>query len=193
MGELSVEILESIPLKHKQTLSRLSILLGVDSFTYMITDDKRSVVALKQFDFGKEVRNPIELGRKLQPLLVEEELFGHPFEKISIAVDTGNFTLVPEPLYREEEKGRYLREVAALSDNDEVAADALGFVPIRLVYPIDKGIRFLLQLQFPESRIFHSFSSFLAVARQVAIQEGITGRYLFVNVLQEALQILLFR
>ena len=192
MGELSVEILESIPLKHKQTLSRLSILLGMDSFTYMITDDRRSVLALKQYDFGGQVRNPIDLGRKLQPLLVEEELFNQSFQKVSIAVDTANFTLVPEELYHETGKEAILREVATLADNEEVTADTLGFMPIRLVYPIDKGIRFLLQLQFPESRIYHSFSSFLAVARQVTIQEGIAGRYLFVNVRENTLQILLF-
>ncbi len=173
-------------------MARLSILVGMDSFAYMITDDKRSVVALKQFHFEEKVRNPIELGRKLQPLLVEDTLLNGTFERTFVAIDTTNFTLVPDLLFDENEVASYLTDVTYVSENDKILVDKFAFIPSKLIYPIDKGIQFLLKLHFPDCEIFNVFSALLGSARQMILQEGVTGKYLFVNVRRSTLQVLLF-
>ena len=191
MGELNLKILEKNASDLKYSLAKLSILLGMDSFVYMITDSQNQVTTLKRFDFGQSITNPIELGRKIQPLLVQEELIKKDFETVKIGVSTPNFTLVPNALYREEKEKEALSAVTVVNDDDRVQVDHLDFFNSKIIYSLDKGVQYLLKLCFPNCEIFHLFTPFLNTIQRHILKGNKGGNTLFVNVGSNELQVVL--
>lgn len=192
MGKLDVEILEYPILKHNSQNSKLSVLLRMDSFAYMITDEKRAVIALKFFDFQQEIKNPIELGRKLQPLLVEEPLLQGQYKQVVVAVNASNFTIIPNQFYKAGQENYFLNQITDLSENDKIETDSMVTLPAKLIYTIDKGIRFLLKLHFPECKLVNNFNAWASVCKQMVVEHNISGDFLFVHTGLNTIQIMLF-
>lgn len=192
MGKLSVEILDALQLTQKKSFAKLSILLGMDSFVFMITDTQGKVVALKHYDFPETITNPIELGRRIQPLFVEDELLKASYDQVFVAIDVNQFTIVPEFLFKDSQAEKYLQQVTTVSENDKVRVDRLPELKAKLVYKIDKGIHFLLKLHYPECKIFHLYTAFLTSIRQQNELLPLNGKYVFVNAQVSSLNIAVF-
>ncbi len=165
----------------------------MNSFVYLISNQNREIAGLKHFDLGSGIKNPIQLGRAVQPLLVEDELLKNGFTNVKVGILTQNFTIVPNSLFDPSETNRFYSQITELSENDKVKTDDLEFLNARLVYAIDKGIQFLIKLHFPECTIYHQVAAWLAGIRQFTIQERIHGNYLFANVHGQMVQLALFK
>ena len=164
----------------------------MDSFAYMVTDANPKVSLVKRFDFKGNVKDSIELGRKLQPLIVEENLIKKDFQSVRIGVNTRHFTLVPKPLFQGNKQTDYLSHTGQIGDDDKIQMDEIKFLGANLVYTLDKGIQYLLKLCFPQSTVFHFFTPFLNAIQQIKIQESIQGNFLFVDVKSKDLQVAVF-
>ena len=193
MGKLNLEILDALHLTQQDRYAKLSILIGMDSFVYMVSDDQQQVVALKHYDFPSSILNPIELGRRLQPLLVEDELLKAPFEQVIVAVDTLHFSIVPETLFKDSQAEQYLQSITTVSDNDKVRVDRISSPKSKLVYKIDKGIHFLLKLHYPSCKIVHLYTPYLANIKNYQNHSPfLRGKQLFVNVQSANIHVTVF-
>jgi hypothetical protein len=172
----------------------LSILLGMDSFVYMITDGQQQLQVLSQFPFRDQQHPyasrhyPLEA---LESYLNKHTLLKARFRTIKLGVHSPLFTIVPERLYSERDKKNLLVHVSETAGIFEARADQLGSLHSRLVYSIDRPLSDLIKRHFTSARIFNMNSTMLLATHQLASVEA-EGHQLYLHVDKHYLRIFLF-
>ncbi|MEL6924570.1 MAG: DUF3822 family protein [Bacteroidota bacterium] len=168
----------------------LSILLGMDSFIYSISDESRQVLALRAYSFEKAVSDFSRIITALQELLQQDKKLQLAYRKVRLGLVNKKSTLVPNPFFDENQKATYLDKVTRLSDSDLIKVDHLEPLAAKNVYLVNRDVIKLLRNQFPNLQLYHSFSSLLLGLRQNT--EHSTGATLYGNVREQVLQLVYF-
>lgn len=134
--------------------NELSILLGVDSLSYMITNPQRQVLLLRDFQLTDE--------NALSEALAQDEYLHAAYQKVRIAILSSIFTLVPERLYNDAENPVYLQDMINVSYNMDIRADELRVAQARLVYALPQTTNALVQKQWMGGHSYHAVTAFLA-------------------------------
>ncbi|MDH3244708.1 MAG: DUF3822 family protein [Saprospiraceae bacterium] len=143
--------------------NELSILIRMDSFSFMIIDQSNIVSVFEEVPF--KVKNhrfqhidPVELLSIVQ----NNNLRHNRFEKVNISIDHQTFTYLPKELYEPESWFDYLNFVStSVRKDDVVASDVDGMVCL-YTYPLP--VRKLLSTLYPTTQVRHlseSLFSFL--------------------------------
>lgn len=161
MGKIRLDITEDAYSKLNQNNYELSILVGMDSFTYMLYDDAHSVVALKEFAF--EGQRP-----DLSTIIKSERRLHEPFQRVRIGWMLGPPVLLPARLYNPLEKRTYLQHLQSIESTDEVFADHLPQWECRCLYSLPHALLHSLQQAFPNAQHFHLASALLLCLPQIS-------------------------
>ncbi len=181
---IKYDISEDNPTGTPSAFHELSILLGMDSFSYLITDDQHRVAAVR--GVGAEPPNGAT-GRNLHhPFLVDAlsndaQLQPTAYRRIRLGWLTPRLTLVPQRLYAESEAHVYLDQLTDLEAQALVSADTVESLRLSLVYAPEPEVAAAAQRHFPGSRRCHLASALLTAWSKDAAARNEPGMYVHVR------------
>lgn len=158
------EIIEDL-FSARNTLSyELSILIGVDSFDYVLTDAGHQVLALLTSSFDPAKSTLSEQIRQEQER--KHQLLKHSYKNVKVAYANEKMTLIPSRLYNDAERLTYLSQTITLKADDEIRVNDLPVLQAKNVFAIPNAIIDLVQQHFSGVRVFHLTSALLTGFRQ---------------------------
>jgi len=188
LGKVKNEIFEDNFSKRSSSSYELSILLGVDSFAYIVSDSQQHILALKDFDFDGDA----SFENQLKAILNLEHYLKLPQRNIRVGIANQKAILLPGRLYQEQEKKTYLGELTQVKDDLEVRADNLAAMDIKNVYAIDRVVYNALYREFPGCRLFHlntvlllGFHKHASIQHNKCIYIHTRERFLFIALFEE--------
>ena len=192
MGKISFEILEDQFLVNSTPLYNLSILVGIDRFSYLISSNQHQVLVLKTYTYLKQTEDDIaNIKSELHDIFLEDKLLQLTYQKTRIACWHAKNTYVPNRLFQEENKASYLEKMFAYNDKDEVLYDELISLHALNVYVLNNNILSILKNSFPTAKIFHSSTALLLGQNKAS--EQLVDEHVYVNISKEHLQLSYFK
>ncbi len=128
---------------------------------------------------------------ELHKVYLQDNLLKLGYQEVTVCLFHAGCTLVPNPLYHEEDARVYLSKMMPLSANDEIHIDHLPSLDSRNVYSIDKGVRSIMESYFPTARFHHATTPFLLGTQQLSQHRN--GHFMYVNVLDQKMHVVLFQ
>lgn len=177
------EFIEDTFSKKNTSIYELSILLGMDSFVYMITDGQQRLQVLSQFPYEKNhpyhAKNyPLS---SFESYLDKHHLLKSRFRNIKLGIHSPLFTLVPERLYAEKDKKSLLAHLSEDLDFFEVRTDTVASLQSRIVYHLDRSLSDLIKKHFSSARIFNLNTTMLLALHRLASSQN-DGHQLYLHV-----------
>lgn len=185
MGKIIQQhISPTFELSHTKTYE-LSILLGMDSFSFAVLSDQQRLLALRQYSLEGEVLTP----SSLEQLVEKDEYLSASYRNSRLAFATAEQVVVPERLYRADDKNAYLNSSVRIADNQIISANHLSALGVYLIYPLNRALEERARELFSGSRLFHLGQALLEGQRRLSAKpDGVyfhlLDNYLFASVLQ---------
>lgn len=126
----------------------LSVLLGADRLSYLITNAENKVLGLRSYKFAG-LLHPIE------HLLKEDVIFNSSYGTTKVGVFSKQFTLVPTALYEADTQKSYLETLVQLPEQAAVLVDDWSAVAAKYIYATSSNLISEIQTAFPQATIFH--------------------------------------
>ncbi|NUO02716.1 MAG: DUF3822 family protein [Saprospiraceae bacterium] len=188
MGKLSVDIIEDTYLsKSAAAGNNLSILIGMDRLTYLVSTADHQVLVLHEYELESRAAISAKQGQNaywedfVKKICREVPHFHQPYARIRIGWTTSFSAIVPGRLYQAAHKATYLQYLSAQEGKWEYGADQLPHFNAFHVYGVPGEALSWSRTQFPGSEALHAGTAYLAGAR--ALLSGQPGtRCLFVHV-----------
>jgi len=147
-----------------KTNYHLSLQLSIDGFCFALfhIDEKRYIGIGEYQAYSNQSMEPSMIKNILQS---ERWLKGN-FKSVSCAFYSQKSTLMPSPLFDEQEIRTYLSLHTDLVPEDELYSNALIHAPIRNCFAIPKSWRELIIEHFPNAKILHIGTTLIESAIQ---------------------------
>jgi uncharacterized protein DUF3822 len=159
---VNYHVIESEFNKKLSTAYQLSILVGMDSLVYFVSEaEKQHGLLLKTFSFDAPDEGVLDLAAALKGVFEKDELLNILYRRVKIALPHTPAALVPNRLYNPAEKTTYLEELTQVDDPGSIEVDELPELAARVVYPSANGLVSLLKRQFPTGRYYSPATPFL--------------------------------
>jgi len=159
---VNYHVIESEFNKKLSTAYQLSILIGMDSLVYLVSDaDKERALLLKTFSFEEPDDAPLDLPGALEGVFEKDDLLNILYRRVKIALPDTPAALVPNRLFNPDEKTTYLEELTKVDKSGTIEVDELSDLALRVVYPSHNGLVSLLKKQFPTGRYYSPATPFL--------------------------------
>lgn len=152
---------------HQPNRYSLWLYLSDTSCSVSILDD-----AEKIFVGIKYVKN-ISLTKTIE---LFDELTAIPFSRVTISVDANPSLLVPQALYRSENKKDLLGFSADLNDEHEIVSHHLSALSVVCLFSISKSFQNFVTPYFPKATILHISGALLVAVDELSrsVEKGIT-------------------
>lgn len=178
MGKINNEIFKSSFSKANVAEYKLSILFGMDSLSYYVSDAKELLV-LKKIDFDTSNKHT-SLARHLDNTWLEEPTLSLPYRTVQVAFVGPHYTIIPNRLYSEPDKAQYLlplKRPAIVSEN--IFSDALPSIDSQLIYSLPTDVEVFLKTTYDgKAQLHHCFSSLI----EIYSKRAGTGKEVFLNI-----------
>ncbi len=190
MGTVNFEIVENNFVKKYTDTYDLSILVGMDRFSFLVSDPQQNILLMRSYAFVSGMSGLNQISDALKDIYINDELLKQPYRTVKLGILNQRNTLVPSDLFVAEKKEVYLKNVVADLENDTLNFDILK--PLGMVNLYAANTDFINQIYgyFPNAKIHHAATSLILGHRKIA--ENRTGRQICLNVRQGLLQISLF-
>lgn len=177
MGVVKYDIAENGLLNSRDNDQELSILLGVDSFTYLILDQDRTARAYRSYDLEDSSQHwPMALQR----LTTADELLREiTFRRIHIGWMAGRTTLVPDRLFSANNRRSYLEQLTELGVEDRIWSVPLQSFQLQLVYALNNANFDAAERRFMPSVHYHLAAKLLEHWQITYRDRGILGGAVF--------------
>lgn len=186
MGKI-VQQLISPTFESSHTITyELSILVGVDSFSFVVLSDQQRVLALRQYSLEGESSKAFAIDQ----IAKQDKYLSSRYRNYRLAFATTDHVVIPDRLYKEEDRAAYLKASAPIEKSQIIRADHLSAFDTYLIYPLDEALAETTRRLFSGARIFHLGHALLEGQRRLSEQpEGVffhlLDNFLFASVLQE--------
>ncbi len=155
MGKIDLEIFEDKFLKKYTAQYELSILLGVDSLCFAVSDSASNLLGLRKYSYALAPGSFRELPEAAKEIFLEDPLLRKPCAAIRIAVFHPFVALVPKRLYNDGEKKAYLEKLLRLDKDDRLFSEELSFLQAMAVFPLTAPLIQELGVLAPQASIRH--------------------------------------
>lgn len=189
MGKLNIEIQESDFNKKSTSSYQLSILVGMDSFLYLILDSSNKVLLLKDYQINHRDSEK-ERFSEIRDLIKSEPLFSLLFQKVRIGWQNSFFTIVPSRLFKDSEKKSYLEGLIECTEKDAVLINDLASLNAQLVYSLKEADHQFVKQYFATGKIFHLGASLILGGHQLTNNHQ--DHFIFLNIRDKHIQVALF-
>lgn len=190
MGKIDLEIFEDAFHKKNSINYELSILVGVDSLCYALLDSSRQLLGLRKYAYDETPASFRELTPPVVEIIRTDALLQKPFSRVNLAFFHPYLALIPNRLYREEEKRTYLTKIVSLAPDDHICVDELPFADAMAVYPAPQSLFRRLKMLFPQSDVRHLAVCLAKTLSPLSVSEQ--PRRIFVNLRDSRVQLLAF-
>jgi len=183
------DIKEKDSVLRDMTDNKLSILIGMDSFCYVIYDPEKGLFWYRSFVLTGEGYAPALTA--LEQLLRGEVALHKQYASTSVAFHMPHYSVIPDRLYRAEDHFAYMQHLTPLSGDDVLASDDLPSSRAHLVYRIPAAYQELVQQYLPHSHTIHVGSLFVNHFHNLHF--GGSGDQLYLYVSEKLLYLLYFK
>ncbi len=187
MGKINKDIVEDTFIKKNTSIYELSILIGMDSFDYMVLDSQQKVLALRSYSLDPRLGPSAS---QLKTIAQEDKLLQPAYRNARAGFVSRESTLVPRRLFNEKEKRAYLEQSAQLESGVNVLADALPALDIYNIYALSPETEDFARASFPGARLFHLGTALLEGLRQHAARDQ--GHKVYAHIQEGLLYLLVF-
>ncbi|MCH2084325.1 MAG: DUF3822 family protein [Saprospiraceae bacterium] len=190
MGKIKNQIIEDSYSKKDSTDQELSILIGVDSFAYIVVDsENRQPLLIRNFELGS-ISSISKMITRIQQIIQEDKPLNLAYKRIRIAYAGSASTLIPQRLFNPSEKEEYLSQLTAMGSTYEFRSDHLLPMDAQNVYAIEEELATFMRLSYPGTMMLHLNT--VIYSQIVAIARNIVGSFIFANVRGRNLNVFYF-
>ena len=189
MGKLKTTIVDDTFSQKESFQYKLFILVGVNSFLYLVTDQNKNVSLLKEYTFGNRASSQLP-GERIHELVKQDGLLRLSYSEVKVAFLGSRQTFVPNRLYNPEQNVTYLEHIADLGASNQVEAHELSLLRAHNIFPIDRASHNYLKQMYPRVEFFHNTSALYMGFHEQAAQNG---NSLFLNVRENFAQLFFFK
>ena len=179
-----IHIIEDDFVKENSSTYNLSILIGMDRFSYAIIDGQ-NLLTLKSYKLSSDLKSEKELHTALQDIFIEDKILKLPFGKTTVGLTNNQSTLVPNNFFQKEATNTYLRNQISSLAKQQVFIDDIKNVKAKNVYAYNQEIYFLVKGYLPNAHFCHSSTATL----QGFLSLSQNTKKIYVNVKGDHLQI----
>ncbi len=190
MGKIIFDYEIDQSLSKKSNANDLSILIGVDRFSFLISDGQQHVNALKSYVYNKPLSPNYSLAAAIRDVCRTDSLLNLPYQSTRIGFSNTKNTIIPEPLFSGDQLAIYLKNIIDFPATDRLQADFIKGLQIRNVFGLNDANAKVLENFFPSAKLFH---------HQTAVLEGysklaavLSGHQVFINVHDREVQVMAF-
>lgn len=150
MVDIAHNILEEDFNKNLSHTYNLSILIGIDRLSYIISNQENQVLALRAYQ-SIDNSNAVPFKK----LLLEDSIIQAKFNSVKIGLFSPRFSLVPLSLFDKEQALIYLQQTTSLQQSDQIFIDTVNSLKAANVFAFEESyIKILLEC-FPEATFSH--------------------------------------
>lgn len=150
--------------------SELSILTGMDSSSYLITDTEQQVLAIRAFTHSKS-----------EAWWQADERLRATFKKTRLAWLAPRFSLIPARLYNGDARRKMLANITNLKASETVLADAIPELDVFLIYALDQNKLDEWRRAYVGCRFYHALTPILHSLAQFTRQQGKAHVYAYLR------------
>lgn len=177
MGRLNINIEEGKPLDLPAAKQKLSILIGVDSFDYIITDENNQIHVFKSYGLKQSISS--NSYTEFEDFFRGDRLLNRTYKQCCITSCGPYFTLVPKKLFKPVSAAEYLEQVAELNTKYLAQIDASESSALVNVFGLHSFLQEWCQNRFPNADHQHLISNLFRFAQQSKISEDPNRLYFY--------------
>lgn len=145
----------------------LSIRILPGGFSFAVFDTlKDRFIAIEEFElpFNNGINDNFGSGNHikwLEEICTKRYLLKEKFNKITIALGGGKYTLIPLPLFNPQSERKFLAFNHLVTDHDIVRHDKIKAPETSLVYAVPVLLNTWINSQYPHAHVYHTCGSLL--------------------------------
>lgn len=186
MGKVIKDIVENTFTKKNTNTYELSILVGMGSFDYVVLDSQQHLQALKSYTL-----NNFSDSSELEQLLNLDPIIKYRYGNTRIAWAGGKNTLIPNRLFKADEKKSYLQQTVEVAETEQVFSDKISNTGMHNIYSVPTNVSNYLNEQFPSHHLSHLSTVLIETQSKISIQSE--EKHLFVHLIDSRAYISAFQ
>ncbi|HET6243650.1 MAG: DUF3822 family protein [Bacteroidetes bacterium] len=161
-------------------LYHLSIQIGLNEFSYCILDLKNNkFLILKSYQYDK-IFNWTQLANAIENTIKTDEMLKSKYKSVSVLLEHNQFTIIPAPLFDNNNQKDYLKFNADFEQNQSFGNDILKSIEAHNVFVIPNVVEKLIFNYFGANKITHHTSAL--IESFIKSTKNSNEKQLFVNV-----------
>jgi len=194
LGKISTSVVKTSFSNNNISSYKLSILCGVDSLYYCVSNTTGEVLILKQYDLYSPIPidNEAVFANKFKEIWASDTILSAPFPEVHIAFVRPHYTIIPNKLYQPANKASYLSPLKTKASIPELyQVNDIGFLNAKLIFSLPQAaIEFFESKYLKGVLYYNSFTSLInGFEREMKLLQG---KHVWINVHPNILQIALF-
>ena len=193
MGKISTSIIKTSFSKDNVNNYNLSILCGVDSLYYCISDEANEALVLKKFDLFKTItfESEITFAATLNNIWESDSILSLPFRSIHIAFIHPHYTIIPNKLYQASNKASYLTPLKKETNLPELYQVNDLAIDAKLIFSLPQTAVAFFENKYQKG--IHYYNSFTPLLNGILKEmQQLNDKHIWLNVHPRTLQIALF-
>lgn len=164
MGGLNQHIAEGSIADLPTSKLKLSILIGMDSFNYMVVDDSDRILMYKSLGLSQPVSS--HSYSEFEHFFRSDAVLNRTFESSVITTCSSYYTLVPKKLFKKEAADSYLQQVTDLAQRYVIKSDQSSNEEATCVFGLHHFLDEWFEERFPKARITHMIPQLIRLAKR---------------------------
>lgn len=128
----------------------LSLLVGGDRLSYLISDTQQQILALREYQLPTNDRATV-----LQQVFLEDQLLQAHFQSTTAGIFSNRFTLLPTTLFDANQQRNYLETLVTLTAEDQILSESITPLEATNIYASTADLLTVLQEQWKDLRCCH--------------------------------------
>lgn len=153
----------------------LSVLVGIDRLSYLISNQQNQVVALRAYQLSN-----LPTQAPLKQVLIEDSIIRGKFRSVKVGLFSPKFSLLPMSLFDEQELRLYLEQTTSLQQKDHLAFDLIKELDAANAYAFDLSYIQDITEHFPAAQFFHVSTGI--INNFIANFDSSSSKNIFLNV-----------
>ena len=169
----------------------LSIQVGLNGLSFCILNTvANKYIALKHYPFIQDEK--AGLTERIKKVVDGDEFLGREYKNTTIMPVCFRSTVIPAPLYREEEKEAFFRFNQPLEEEENILSAGVKAIDAYILYSIRKEMTELMKTLFPGAGMLHQDAPFLeSIVRYLWVKGKDPA--LFLNIHDDFFDLAVFR
>jgi len=168
---------------------KLSILLGVDSFSFSVMNHKNVILAFREYDWDIVQYQSASEILSLASKIMEDSIFKGTYNAVSYQIIPSQFTFLPHRLFDKNKLAIYFEHLTGEEDVNDIKFTEIGDLDLMVIYKENLFQQNLSQILYPERPFMPIFKSILPFLKN----QDIYDTHLFCRISKNSLVLFVYR